>query len=284
VVVTAAFLRRLKERHESIDTPTAVVVAHQDDDVIGVGSRLPRLEDVHVVYTTDGSTPTDLGDATQLGFDSRQAQARVRYREAEAALALLGIGPERVHRLGFVDQRASLDMAALTHSVLGTLRELRPEVVLTHPFENGHPDHDATSFAVHLARHLLREAGEPAPALVEFASYHDPDGSGQMAVQSFLPADTPEILVELDAAEQDLKHRLVACHASQQHVLWLFPTDRERYRIAPEYDFLAPPHPWPPLYETFSGTMTRERWQGLAAEALAALRRPAAHPDADGYQ
>jgi LmbE family N-acetylglucosaminyl deacetylase len=155
--------------------------------------------------------------------------------------------------------------------VLETLRELRPEIVVTHPFENGHPDHDATAFAVHLACHLLREAGEVAPALVEFASYHDPDGSRRMAVQSFLPADTPEILVELDGAERELKGRLVACHASQRHVLHAFPTDRERYRVAPAYDFLAPPHAWRPFYETLFATMTRERWQDLAAQALAAL-------------
>jgi hypothetical protein len=57
-------------------------------------------------------------------------------------------------------------------------------------------------------------------------------------------------------------------------VLGLFPTDRERYRVAPAYDFLTQPHPWRPLYETFFDTMTRERWQGLAAEALAALGVP----------
>ena len=271
--VTTAFLQQLQARNGPIATPTAIIVAHQDDEVIGIGSRLPRLTDAHIVYATDGAPP-DLDDAARLGFPSLEVYAAAREREAQAALALAGIGPERVRRLGYTDQRASLDMAALTRSVLTTLRELRPDVVVTHPFENGHPDHDATAFAVHLARRLLREAGEPAPALVEFASYHDPDGSRRMAVQSFLPADTPEILVELDEAAQDLKRRLVACHASQQQVLQAFPTDRERYRVAPAYDFLAPPHPWRPFYETFFAMMTRERWQGLAAQALAALDLP----------
>ena len=271
--MTTAFLQQLQARDGPIATPTAIIVAHQDDEVIGIGSRLPRLTHAHIVYATDGAPP-DLDDAARLGFPSLEAYAGAREREAQAALALAGIGPERVRRLGYSDQRASLDMAALTRSVLATLRELRPDVVVTHPFENGHPDHDATAFAVHLARHLLREAGEPAPALVEFASYHDPDGSRRMAVQSFLPADTPEILVELDEAAQDLKRRLIACHASQRHVLQAFPTDRERFRVAPAYDFLDPPHPWRPFYETLFATMTRERWQGLAAQALAALDLP----------
>jgi hypothetical protein len=54
-------------------------------------------------------------------------------------------------------------------------------------------------------------------------------------------------------------------------VLQAFPTDRERYRVAPAYDFLAPPHSWRPFYETLFQTMTRERWQDLAAQALSAL-------------
>ena len=107
------------------------MVAHPDDEVIGVGSRLPRLADVHVVYVTDGA-PADLDRAGPLGFASREAYAAARADEALRGLALAGIGPERVHRLGFVDQRASLAMADVTAAVLETLRALRPEAVITH--------------------------------------------------------------------------------------------------------------------------------------------------------
>ena len=267
----ADVLERLRSGEGLADLPASVVVAHPDDEVIGVGGRLPRLKRAHVVYATDGA-PADLADAVRAGFRSREAYRDARAREAEAGLAVAGVPPARIVRLVFADQRASLDMAALTQAVLATLRHLRPEVVLTHPFENGHPDHDAVALAVHLAiRKLLADAGEPVPELIEFASYHDPDGSGRLAVQEFLPADTPAILVELDEREQALKRRLLACHATQAAILSRFPVDRERYRLAPAYDFLAPPHPWRPLYETWFDTMTRERWQGLAAAALAAF-------------
>ena len=184
-------------------------------------------------------------------------------------LALAGIGPERVHRLGFMDQRASLAMEDVTAAVLETLRALRPEAVITHPFENGHPDHDATALAVHLACRRLRETGGPVPLLIEFASYHDPDGTGTTAVAVVPAGRRAGDRGPAGRGEQELKRRLFAAHASQGHVLEGFPTDRECYREAPAYDFLAAPHPWRPLYETFFDTMTRERWQGLAAETLA---------------
>jgi LmbE family N-acetylglucosaminyl deacetylase len=267
-VTPSRFLARLARAEGQIMERVAIVVAHPDDEVIGVGSRLPRMGDVHVVYVTDGA-PADLDRAGPLGFASREAYAAARADEALRGLALAGIRPERVRRLGFMDQRASLVMGDVTAAVLETLRELRPQVVITHPFENGHPDHDATALAVHLACRRLREMGGAVPLLIEFSSYHDPDGTGTTAVHSFLPADVPTIEIPLGDGEQELKRRLFAAHASQGHVLEGFPTDRECYREAPAYDFLAEPHPWRPLYETFFDTMTRERWQGLAAETLA---------------
>jgi N-acetylglucosamine malate deacetylase 2 len=258
-------------RREAIAaSDVAVVVAHPDDATIGCGAQLARLHGRIVVLVTDGA-PRNGEDARRSGFATPQTYAAARRNELLAALRHAAVPVDAVRTLNIPDQEAALRLVDVARSLLDCFSRCRIRVVLTHAYEGGHPDHDATAFAVHLARHLLREAGEPAPALVEFASYHDPDGSRQMAVQSFLPADSPEILVDLDEPAQDLKRRLVASHASQQQVLQAFPTDRERYRVAPAYDFLAAPHPWRPFYETLFTTMTRERWQGLAAEALAAL-------------
>ena len=49
-----------------------------------------------------------MADAARLGFAAREDYAAARGREADAALALLGVAPERVHRLGYVDQEAAL--------------------------------------------------------------------------------------------------------------------------------------------------------------------------------
>ena len=130
--------------------------------------------------------------------------------------------------------------------------------MLTHAYEGGHPDHDATALAVHLACRLLG-ASRAASAAVEFAGYHDPDGSGTTAVQSSC-RPTGRRDRRLGDGEQALKRgSRLPMHPGR--VLRRFPLDRERYREAPAYDFLATPHPWRPLYEPFVDTMTGERWR-----------------------
>jgi LmbE family N-acetylglucosaminyl deacetylase len=183
---------------------------------------------------------------------------------------VLDVDPARVQRLGIVDQEAVWHVAEITRAVTGLVRELRPAVVITHAYEGGHPDHDATALAVHLGRRILRDALLPAPSLLEFAGYHDPDGSGRLETMAFLPgSEVRTVTAELDLAEQELKRRAVACHATQAEVLRWFPLDRERFRGAPAYDFLAPPHPWRPFYERFVTGLDGAGWRALAAEALA---------------
>lgn len=268
--VAAALLGQLGQpMRRPVDTPFLLVVAHPDDEVIGIGSRLPYLRRAHILYVTDGA-PRDGRDQRRLGFASREAYAAARVREADAGLDILGIEPARVHRLNLVDQEAVRHLGELTRAVSGLIRDLRPVVVMTHAYEGGHPDHDATALAVHLACRILRDALLPAPSILEFAGYHDPDGSGRLEVLEFLPGSKVHVFTaELTPAEQELKRRLVACHATQAELLRQFPLDRERFRAAPAYDFLAPPHPWHPFYERFVTGLDGVGWRALAAEALA---------------
>src|SRR4051812_16938914 len=86
--------------------PVAIIVAHADDEVLGVGSQLPKLRRANLVHVTDGS-PRNLCDATRLGFQTREAYADARQRELLTALALAGINPPQSSMLGFTDQEAS---------------------------------------------------------------------------------------------------------------------------------------------------------------------------------
>jgi LmbE family N-acetylglucosaminyl deacetylase len=265
----AAFLEELcRPGGGPIEIPILLLVAHPDDEVIGAGTRLPRLPWAEVAYVTDGA-PLDMRDAGRLGFRSREAYARARAREADAGLALVGVPQACVHRLGFADQQVVLHLADLTRAVLRLLRASGAQVVLTHAYEGGHPDHDATALTAHLACRLL--GGTGAPTIVEFAGYHDRDGSGAMTMLEFLPGGAPAETAVLGEAEQALKRRLVACHATQAELLRRFPLDRERFRPAPAYDFASPPHPWPPLYEWFVTGLDGPRWREHAKAALAAF-------------
>jgi LmbE family N-acetylglucosaminyl deacetylase len=247
----------------------AVIVAHPDDEVIGAGAQFPRWPGAVFVHVTDGS-PRDLGDARAAGFASREDYSRARFAELRAALALAGIGPEQMHALGVVDQEASLDLPGLARTLADRLRQTRAEAVLTHAYEGGHPDHDATAFAVHAACRLLQQQGARPPAILEMPLYRN--GPTGMVVSEFLPhPDTEAVTLTLSPEECTFKQKLIACYVSQERVLRAFPVGVERFRTAPAYDFTRPPHEGRLWYEHRNWGMTGDRWLVLAREALAAL-------------
>ena len=268
----APILHALAHPEESLrDTPLLAVVAHPDDEVLGLGGRLPHLHRLHIVFVTDGA-PRDMVDAHRLGFATQAEYAAARVREADAALAALGVGPERVHRLGFVDQEVVQRVEDLTDRCCTLLDEIAPEAVITHAYEGGHPDHDAVAMAVHLACRKRKAAGLAAPAVIEFAGYHDPDGSGRMATSTFLPAAVPAVAVRLKEAEREQKCRALACYATQAEMVGLFCVEKERFRAAPDYQFTAPPHPWRPFYEHFVRGLDGAAWLAFARRTLERFR------------
>ncbi len=247
----------------------AIVAAHPDDETIGAGGCLPRFGEVTLVHLTDGA-PRDRRDAAAAGCKTREAYRAIRRRELIAAAQLAGIHPDRCIEMGMVDQEASLHLDRLARRLADWLAEVRPEVVLTHPYEGGHPDHDAAAFAVHAARRLLERERWPAPKVVEFGSYHAKEGRLEAGV--FLPAEgCEETLVTLSGGEREVKRRMFACFATQQPILRAFPIDAERFRPAPVYDFTRPPHPGPIHYDSLNWGMTGDRWRRLARAALRAL-------------
>jgi len=259
----------LSLRDENVLAETLVVAAHPDDEVIGAGAQLPKLEGIHILHVTDGA-PRNMADASANGFSKREDYAAVRRRELQAALDHCGIPPSRLLQLGFADQEASFRLVDLTVRLAGTIRELNPDLVLCHAYEGGHPDHDATSFAAHAALTLLRREGRRDPLLMEFALYHaSPDG---MAALRFLPAENcPWILLPLSAGERSLKQRMIGCFKTQRKVLMQFPVSVEAFRLAPRYNFTRPPHPELLYYEKFDWGVNGSTWRAMAAEALTQL-------------
>jgi LmbE family N-acetylglucosaminyl deacetylase len=262
-----AFLAALSDpQRPSISARTAVVVAHPDDESIGCGAQLPRFSDVGIVLVTDGAPPNGV-DARRLGFAGPAEYAQARRGELEAAMALVGLAPDRLMSLGWPDQEASANITAIARELARILADT--DVVLTHAFEGGHPDHDSTALAVHAARALLGRDSD-GPAIIEMPLYRTgPDG---MAAQSFAPIEGgSECVIELDWEQQRLKQAMYAAHGSQHDVLLLFGVDTERFRVAPSYDFSQPPNGGLVYYDGQPWSMTSERWHRLAADALAEL-------------
>ncbi len=199
------------------------------------------------------------------GFPDCASYAAARRKELAAALRLTGLGPGASETLGIPDQEASLDLAGLVRRLAGQLAGSGAEVVVTHAYEGGHPDHDATAFAVHAALRLA-----PGPRLVEMTGYHA--GPAGIAVGDFLPGSgAAPVTLELSPDDCALKRRMMDCFATQRQMLASFPIGTERLRPAPRYNFAEPPHPGRLFYDNFPWGITGERFRHLAAYALEAL-------------
>jgi LmbE family N-acetylglucosaminyl deacetylase len=270
--VASAILERLTAIGTSVEALPSlmVIVAHPDDEAIGAGAVLSGIPESTVVHVTDGA-PRDESYAQRKGFPNREAYAQARRDEVVAALWIIGMPPERIRGLGFVDGEASFHLVELTHKIVDLLSELKPDVVLTHPYEGGHSDHDSTAFAVHLACGILRREGLFAPVIMELTSYHNYEGKRRLF--SFLPfPGTREKTVELDEETKEIKRQMFDAFTSQNELLKTFPLEVERFRHAPRYLFTVPPHEGTLDYERLCNKMTGAEWRSYAEQALQVLR------------
>ena len=275
--------RRLKQRliesfctvsnPEEAKTPTVmIIVAHQDDESIGAGARLNKLTNAYVVHVTDGA-PRDERVAQRYGFKTRDEYADARRAEMLKAMKIAGIAEERVLSLNYVDGEAALRMVDLVIDVAKLIDDYQPDVIITHPYEGGHTDHDSTAFAVHLACGLLRREGVEPPAVLEMPAYNAAPGT--RVAQQFLPneaADHDLHVLELSKEDQKLKRKMFEAFQTQQGVLSTFTTEIEQFRPAPRYVFTEPPHEGTLNYERYGDPLLGERWRRYAGEALSRLR------------
>jgi LmbE family N-acetylglucosaminyl deacetylase len=245
----------------------AIVTAHPDDETIGIGGQIFRLDGITIVHVTDGAPRHDAAEAH--GFATREAYAAARRKELSAAMALADVPGDALVGLGISDQETCLSLPDLARRLADLFREGAIDLVITHAFEGGHPDHDATALAVHAAAALIEDAG-PAPALVEMPLYHL--GASGWTVQRFVAAPgPPEIAIRLSNDQRRRKQAMLDAHETQRQVLSIMATDIERFRPAPAYDFAVLPNEGRLLYELYGWGMTGTRWQSLVAAALEEL-------------
>src|SRR5579884_734325 len=246
------------------DRTTLIVAAHPDDEVLGAGMWMLRHRDrerITILHVTDGS-PRNLKDARAAGCATREEYAALRRRELHAAVGLAGIRPDQCRELGYVDQEAYLHLPELVQRLRELIGEIRPEVVIAHSYEGGHPDHDAIAFAV---AHAVETHWE-------FAGYHaGPNGS--LVTGEFLNAAQRESEDSTPPApELQLKQAMVDSFASQRPILDWFDIAVEKFRRAPQYDFTKAPHEGELLYERF-GFAKGAAFRAAAAEALEISKR-----------
>ncbi len=136
---------------EHLPRRVLVLVAHPDDEIIGIGGLLAfhgrRGDEVQVLHATPGA----LGDP-EGRFEDLPS---LRLAEVTRALACLGIGAPRC--LGFPDGGLSSQGEKLMETCRDRFREFAPDLLYTfHPGEF-HSDHRALALAACEARDVLPE-------------------------------------------------------------------------------------------------------------------------------
>lgn len=248
--------------------PRAMLVfAHPDDEVVALGARLGHFSSAVFVLVTDGA-PKNGQDSRDHGFASVDQYREAREQELRRALRIAGAADARRIRLKIPDQEASFHLPQLAEQIERLLLEHRPEVVFTHPYEGGHPDHDACAFAVHRAAALLAARGAASPAILEGAFYHA--GPSGVEAGCFVPGEerTAEAAYQLSGGERLQKAALLACFATQQQTLRGFPLDFERFRVTPHYDFGKLPNSGSVLYDHFPWGINSTQFCAMARQAL----------------
>jgi LmbE family N-acetylglucosaminyl deacetylase len=123
------------------------VLAHPDDESLGFGGTLAKYaaEDVEIHLVT--ATRGERGRFSSLGKEADPAEVgSVREAELWAAAGVLGI--HDVSILGYPDGAVDqVDAAIAIRAIVGHIRRVRPDVVVTFGPEGayGHPDHIAIS-------------------------------------------------------------------------------------------------------------------------------------------
>ena len=174
-----------------------VIAAHPDDAEIGAGGTILALKSqgarVGVLDLTDGE-PTPHGTP------------EIRQKETVAATAILGL--DWRGNLGLPNRALIADLDG-RHKVASMIRHLRPRVLLTHYWEDAHPDHVAASALVDAARFWAKLTktdmpGEPhfPERIVYFYSVHL-----RLHVQ-------PSFVLDV-SAQHDKKMDALACYHSQ---------------------------------------------------------------------
>lgn len=250
-----------------IDAPVALVVAHPDDETLGVGARMACLRNLTLIHLSDGAPRTSRAD----GAEARRDVAGLRTQELNAALKTLRAKPQRRIAYGWRDQELVRHLPEIVASLRHDLA--RVTAVLTHAYEHGHPDHDAAAFAVHAACAQLAAAGTQV-SIIEFPSYHL-GRTGACFGTFWRDPRCREWIAVLDTHERERKARALACFESQREMLRNFPVDVERFRRAPHYDFMRPAPPPGAWYDARGWPIDSHAWLKLARRSMRSIRRAA---------
>ena len=193
-----------------IEIPKKVLIfaAHQDDETIGCGGSIAKWAlhgcDIQVCFMTDGGTGIEQG----CDIEIKNSIIDVRFKEASQACEILGVS--RVHTLGIPCQQVTNDKKTF-HSVIKKIREIKPDIVITHNIICKHRDHKNTSVIVEEAwwkssENILEELGKPHKI------------SQLLSFEILDPFSDPDFVVDISET-YILKNEAMGAYLSQRGVI-----------------------------------------------------------------
>lgn len=222
-----------------------VLAAHPDDEVLGCGFYLQRLAKPIILMATDGA-PQD--SFFWQAYGTRAAYAELRHREALAVAQMLNAD---LIWSGVTDMQLVERVHEVIEALAAAVYKFEPEVIITHAYEGGHPDHDACAF---IAAQVGRDSRLP---VWEMPLYHRT--GGQHVRQNFVDHFGGEWQTLPTQIEIQTKLAMIAAYASQAEVLKDFDPHIERLRPQPPYDFMQPPHQGETNYEAWKWPVTARK-------------------------
>jgi LmbE family N-acetylglucosaminyl deacetylase len=252
-----------------ISDPVAVIVAHPDDEIIGMGGRISMLETLTLIHATNGA-PTAQARLKKKGFIDVKSYSSARFSEVDRALGIVGANPVAHIRYDYPDGELVLRLMEMIERLQSQLRDV--SAVITHAYEGGHPDHDACAFATQYAIQRLEKSGCAPPSRLELTSYFSLNG--RMRVGKFWPdSQKPGTFVHLTRNQRRRKLEALKAFETQEWIPKVFGARREMYREAPNYDFRRPPPPRNWLYDAHGWSISGQIWLEHAGRALDHLGR-----------
>jgi len=185
-----------------------IFAAHQDDETIGCGGTIAKWSsegrEIEVCFMTDGGTGIEQGCDVKI----KNNIIDVRLQEASQACEILGV--TRVHTLGIPCQQVVNDKKTF-HSVIKKIREVRPDIIITHNQICKHRDHKNTSKIVEescwkSSENILEDLGEPHVV------------SQLLSFEILDPFSNPDSVVDITET-YTLKQEAMSVYTSQRGVI-----------------------------------------------------------------
>lgn len=193
-----------------------IVGAHPDDLEYSCAALMQAAKgNIWAAYITDGGNGKK-GLEAKIDSDGGEELRSVRVQESISAMQLLGVS--NLEFYGFEDLDTHNSIAKIIVRIYESLQRIKPDIMVTHTMEGGHPDHDITRFCAGEAAAWYKELSGHQVEVWEFAGYNLFDG--KVNYKNFIPNGNGT--VKIPHTDPDLWIKAMRMHESQWYSLKKF--------------------------------------------------------------